>query len=169
MTPSPEFFQHLFEYTRWADLRQLETTTPLADEAYFKNHGWSFGTIHEVMLHMLSAQSIWLDRIVGRTPVWLADDSRMAERAAVEPEWHAIHQRFTAFLADQTPQSLAAAITHTNMRGQTFTLPLWNLLTHVCNHSTHHRGQLNSMIKLSGGEPSEIDYSIYIKIAKGLL
>jgi uncharacterized damage-inducible protein DinB len=118
---------------------------------------------------MLSAQSIWLDRIVGRTPVWLADDSRMKERAAIEPEWRAVHERFSAFLDRQTERSLASDIRHTNMRGQTFALPLWNLLTHVCNHATHHRGQLNSMIKLSGGEPSEVDYSIFIKIEKGLM
>lgn len=162
MIPSPDFFLHLAEYVTWADEKQLAATKPLSDEAYFKDYGWSFGNMHKLMVHMLSAQSIWLDRVArDRTPTWLGDDPRMAERSAIEPAWRDIHERFAQFLGNQTPQSLAADVHYTNLRGRPFTVPLWNILMHALNHSMHHRGQLNSMIKLSGGEPAEVDYSVY--------
>src|SRR5436190_8359067 len=125
MIPAPEFFAHFFDYVKWADLRQLESTKPLSDQAYFKDHGWSFGNIHKLMVHQLGAQSIWLNRILAQTPIWLPDEPRMAARSAVEPEWRAIHERWAQFLADQTPQFLARDIRYSNSRGQTFTLPLW--------------------------------------------
>jgi uncharacterized damage-inducible protein DinB len=162
MIPPPEYFAHLADYVKWADLRQLESTKPLSDEEYFKDRGWSFGNIHKIQLHELSAQSVWLDRFVGNTPIWLFDDPRMTKRDAIEPEWQAIHDRLGTFLASQSPATLAADIAYSNLRGDPFSVPLWKLLVHVCNHSTHHRGQLNSMIKLAGGKPVSADYAMYV-------
>src|SRR5271169_3596242 len=120
MIPAPEFFVHLFEYVKWADMRQLEAVRPLSDEEYYKDRGFSFGTIHKIMLHELSAQNVWLHRFKGEKSVWLFDEPRMAQRATIEPEWEAIHKRFTTFVAQQTPQSLAAMVTYKNLRGDTF-------------------------------------------------
>ena len=165
MIPPPEYFSHLYEYVKWADLRQLESAKPLSDEEYFKDRGWSFGNVHKVQLHELSAQSVWLDRFLGNKTIWLFDDPRMAKREAIEPEWRAIHDRFTKFLSAQTPQSLAKDVAYTNLRGEPFAVPLWKLLVHACNHATHHRGQLNSMIKLAGGKPVSTDYAMYVMTA----
>jgi uncharacterized damage-inducible protein DinB len=73
MIPPPDYFIHLYEYVKWADLRQLESTRPLSDDEYFKDRGWSFGNIHKVQLHELSAQSVWLDRFVGNKPIWVSE------------------------------------------------------------------------------------------------
>jgi uncharacterized damage-inducible protein DinB len=161
MIPPPDYFTHMHEYVKWADLRQYETTKPLSDEEYFKDRGWSFGSIHKVMLHELAAQSVWLDRFLGQKQVWLFDEPRMANRGTIEPEWLKIHGRFSRFLAAQTAQSLAGIATYSNLRGDSFSVPLWKLLVHVCNHACHHRGQLNSMIKLAGGKPVLTDYALY--------
>lgn len=162
MIPPPDYFVHLYEYVRWADLRQFEAAKLLGDDEYFKDRGWSFGNIHKVQLHELAAQSVWLDRFVGNKPIWLFDEPRLAERQAIEPELRLLHDRFAKFLASQSPTSLAAEITYLNLRGDKFTVPLWKLLVHVCNHASHHRGQLNSMIKLAGGKPVSTDYALYV-------
>src|SRR2546430_15249687 len=135
MIPAPESFAHFFDYEKWADLRQLESTKPLGDQAYFKDHGWSFGNIHKLMLHQLGAQSLWLNRILAQTPIWLPDEPRMAARSAVDPEWRAIPPRRTPFLSAPTPPSLPQVNRPPHSPGQTFTLPLWNPLLPGCNHS----------------------------------
>jgi uncharacterized damage-inducible protein DinB len=162
MIPPPEYFSHLYEYVKWADLRQYETTKPLSDEEYFKDRGWSFGSIHKVMLHELAAQAGWRDRFVGQQVVWLADEPRMAPRESLEPVWNTVHERFTSFLQDQTPQSLTRDVKIKNMKGEEYAIPQWKLLVHVCNHAATHRGQLNSMIKLAGGTPAATDYTKYV-------
>jgi uncharacterized damage-inducible protein DinB len=158
MIPPPQFFTHLFDYVKWADLRQLDSTRLLADDEYYKERGWSFGSIHKMLLHMLSAQSIWLDRFTGGKPIWLFDEPRLAKRDAIEPQWKQVHERGSRFFAEQTSQSLASAVA-----ADKFARPLWQLAIHLCNHSTYHRGQLNSMIQLAGGRPVETDYSIYAR------
>jgi uncharacterized damage-inducible protein DinB len=162
MIPPPDYFTHLFDYVKWADLRQLDATRGVSDDEYFKERGWSFGNIHKVQVHELAAQSVWLDRFVGDKAVWLFDDPRLAKREALEPQWRSLHARFTNFLRQQTPQTLVSEVRYTNFKGDPLAFPLWQLLVHTCNHASHHRGQLNSMIKLAGAKPISTDYAAYI-------
>ena len=38
--------------------------------------------------------------------------------------------------------------TSTNFRAETFRVPLWQMLMHLANHETHHRGELAAMFAL---------------------
>jgi uncharacterized damage-inducible protein DinB len=80
---------------------------------------------------------------------------------------HQTHEKMSAFLETQTSQSLAAVLTYPNLKGEVFSVPLWQLIVHVCNHSMHHRGQVNSMIKLAGGSPPQVDYSAWVTLHGG--
>lgn len=158
MLPDPTALRGFFDHVRWADLTQLDASRPLADADYFKDHGFSFGTIHKLMLHMLAAQNVWLQRFEGQPMVWLMDEPSMQARNAVEPAWRDIHARFDAFLARQTRESLEVELSFKSMRGDAYRAPLWRLVTHTLNHSTIHRAQLNSMLKLAGATPPAVDY-----------
>jgi uncharacterized damage-inducible protein DinB len=166
--PSPEYFSHVYTYVKWADLRQLDSIKPLSDEEYFKDRGWSFGNIHKLLLHCISAQNVWLDRFEGRKPVWIFDDPRYARRDSIEPMLIQTHTKMSLFLEKQAPQALAAVLTYPNLKGEIFSVPLWQLIVHVCNHSMHHRGQINSMIKLAGGNPPQVDYSAWATLHGGM-
>jgi uncharacterized damage-inducible protein DinB len=161
LSPSPAYLVDFFEYVRWADLAQLQATATLSDELYVKDHGWSFGTVHNVMLHMLSAQSIWRQRFEDETPVWLYALPEMQPRTAIGPAWAGIHDRVASFLARQTDASLTRTIAFKNMRGESYSGPLWRFVTHMLNHSTIHRGQLNSMLKLCNHAAPAVDYSTW--------
>src|SRR4051812_42398794 len=56
MLSDPASLRRFFTYVVWADRAQLEAASGLSDEAYVKDHGWSFGSVHRVLLHMLAAQ-----------------------------------------------------------------------------------------------------------------
>lgn len=161
MIPTPEFYRHYFEYVIWADLQQLDPVRELPAKERFKDRGFSFGSIHNVLLHELAAQSVWLDRFEAAPPVWLMDDPQLSTLAAVDERWSAVHQRGRRYVDALTPQRLAADLTYTSLRGGTFTLPLWEAVFHMCQHSYYHRSQLNSMIQLAGGAPRSVDYSIW--------
>jgi uncharacterized damage-inducible protein DinB len=49
-------------------------------------------------------------------------------------------------------------ITYTNTHGQTFTQPLQDLLFHILNHSTYHRGQLAQLLRQQGFTPPATDF-----------
>jgi uncharacterized damage-inducible protein DinB len=45
----------------------------------------------------------------------------------------------------------------TNMRGQPFALPRWQVMLHGANHSTHHRSEVAAMLSELGYEPASTD------------
>jgi uncharacterized damage-inducible protein DinB len=52
------------------------------------------------------------------------------------------------FIAGQDEASLLREITYTNPKGETFALPLWQMMVQPPNHNTHHRGELAAMFAL---------------------
>ena len=58
----------LYDYTRWADGRMFEAVAKLAPEAWTKDLGSSLKSARDTVVHLVSAQWIWLSRWKGETP-----------------------------------------------------------------------------------------------------
>lgn len=151
-----------FDYVRWADLLQLEAAGALSDDAYFKDHGFSFRSVHGVLLHMISAQNVWRQRFTGEANVWLAGLPELQrDRAAVGPLWRDVHSRMVDYLASIADVDLQRVVHFRRLSGDPMQGRLGALLIHTLNHAMHHRGQLSSMIVLSGGKSPAVDYMLW--------
>ena len=154
--PDVEQLRDLFEYTAWADGRSVEVGRSVPADGYFFEQDISLGSVHKVLVHMLAVQEIWLSRWRGEPPARMKDVTDYPTLAAVEGRWPAVHAELAAFAAGQTPASLAEPVSYRNSKGEAFSLPLGELMLHVADHATYHRGQLNSMAKRAGGKPLPI-------------
>ncbi len=70
-----------------------------------------------------------------------------------------IQERFTAGDFD----SLNTQPNYKNLKGSLFETLLSDILAHMVNHGSYHRGQIASLIKKSGGEPAGTDYIGYVR------
>ena len=68
--------------------------------------------------------------------------------ASLRKYWVNVEQNMRVFIAEQTEQSLLRDVMYTNPKGETFTLPLWQMVVQPPNHNTHHRGELAAMFAL---------------------
>jgi uncharacterized damage-inducible protein DinB len=59
--------------------------------------------------------------------------------------WQKVEQEMRAFLASQNENSLFETRKYANFSGHLFSVPLWQMLAHIPNHETHHRGELAAM------------------------
>jgi uncharacterized damage-inducible protein DinB len=50
---------------------------------------------------------------------------------------------------------------YTNIKGEAFTSKLIDIVSHVSNHHTHHRGQIVRKIRESGLEPPQTDLILF--------
>jgi uncharacterized damage-inducible protein DinB len=50
--------------------------------------------------------------------------------------------------------------------GKAFAHPLGDLMRHVVNHSTYHRGQLATQFRQLGHTPPSTDFTRYLREAK---
>ena len=56
---------------------------------------------------------------------------------------------------------LQAILTYRNLAGQPQALPLWQVLSHVVNHATYHRGQITTMLRQLGYPAVATDLHVF--------
>lgn len=47
-----------------------------------------------------------------------------------------------------------------SLRGQRATYPLWRLMTQLVAHQNYHRGQVSTLLRMSGAEPPTVDFLV---------
>ncbi|HEY1025450.1 MAG TPA: DinB family protein [Sphingobacteriaceae bacterium] len=105
--------------------------------------------------HVLSAQHIWVHRILGLERQYAvhhvfdpSEFSRISENNMIKL-WSIFSDR-----------NLNTIITYTNTAGDTFSASVRDILFHVINHSTYHRAQIATELRQAGLEPPVTDYII---------
>ena len=143
-----EYIQQSFDYTYWASQRYLAVAEGLPQKQLFQQHGHSWGSVFSVLLHMLSSETVWLRRWHGDVPSRHLDPNDYPTLNAVKEKWVGVEREMHQFVDRQTEETLVREISYTNFTGQKFHVPLWQMLMHVPNHETHHRGELAAMLAL---------------------
>jgi len=161
------YLQTLYEYNYWANHRYLDAAAGLTGEQFTYKHGHSWESVQGVLVHMLSSERMWPMRWKGEGPVTFLQAQDFPTLASIRDFWLDVEQSMRGFLAAQSEQSLLAAVTYINPKGETFTLPLWQMMAHVPNHNTHHRGELAAMFALLNAPHPEEEVVQYFLISSG--
>jgi uncharacterized damage-inducible protein DinB len=67
------------------------------------------------------------------------------------------------FLAALTDADVLRDVHYTDTRGNQHVTPLWQLMQHVVNHSTYHRGQITTMLRQVGATPMPTDLIFFYR------
>lgn len=139
----------LYDYNSWANNRFLEATAALNHDEFTCDLRSSFPSIHATLEHILQAEWIWLERWNGVSPVEIPPWDTTTH-AALGTQWAIIDAAQHAYLGSLTDERLRNAVDYRNFASQPFSQPLWQLMRHVVNHSTYHRGQVATMLRQLG-------------------
>jgi uncharacterized damage-inducible protein DinB len=146
--------QFLWDYMIHADEQILAALRTVPDQGFRLEQNISLGSLEKLVDHVIAGQEAWLSRFqqldLPYPPFVSAPLDQVTER------WAQTHGRLRSFAAAQTTESLQKIIRARTRLGAAFELPIWAGMLHLADHSTYHRGQLNSMIKLAGGTPSGV-------------
>jgi len=145
-----EHLNHLFKYNDWAIRQTAESIVGLKK----KNE-----KSEELLSHIISAQKIWLNRILGRDIAanpWqkITQEEWILQSTAVTAEW-------INFLEGLHDEGFEKRIEYKNSKGEKFVNTIKDIVVQVINHSTYHRAQIAQLIRQSGGEPVKTDYIVY--------
>lgn len=157
MTVDIALIEKQFEYDRWANARVLGVAEGLSQEALLKDLGSSFGSIRNTLAHIISAEWAWLERWNGTSPKAMLDPAQFSDVASLRARWKEVEQNLQAFLKALTPERLGADVNYLNLQGEPVALPLWQLMLHMVNHSSYHRGQVTTMLRQLGAKPVATD------------
>ena len=143
-----EYLQHLYDYSYWANHRYLNAAQGLTDEQLHHKQGHSWDSVHGVLLHMMSSETVWLKRWRGDSPAGHLSPADFPTFESIQANWAGLEKQVRDYLAAQSEASLEADISYVNFEGKTYHFPLWQLMAHVPNHNTHHRGELAAMFAM---------------------
>ena len=155
------YVAELYAYNRWANQKALAAVAQLSEEQRKRPMGSSFSSLHDTLVHILGGEWIWLERWLGRSPRSLPSSDEVADWAALARRWKQLDEDQQRFLSQLTAADLTKSITYVNQRGETWTYPLWQLLVHVANHSSYHRGQATTLLRQLGAKAASTDFLLY--------
>ena len=142
------FFEELFEYNFQSNdqliLRTLESESNGSERSRL------------LFSHILNAQEIWNTRISQKQAkfgVWQIHDLR---------DWKAINKnKFETSISIIKKFDLNDKVNYSNTRGDNFESSIRDILFHIINHSTYHRGQIATDFRENDIEPIFSDYIFF--------
>lgn len=154
--------QRLFGYNAWANARLVAVLSGLSEDAFRTPVGSSFGSVRDTLAHILAGEWIWLRRAKGDNPTGPPSWVAAADRAGLLAKLAEIETERRDFLASLTQAQLDATITYRLLSGQEHRNTLAELLQHVVNHSTYHRGQAVTQLRQLGVTPPSTDLIAFL-------
>jgi uncharacterized damage-inducible protein DinB len=147
-------------YSRWATMRLLASCRDVPEEELRRGVGCSFGSILDTLEHVFWGDRLWLSRLVGAPRTTLNDAGERYTVAELEMAWRAVLDELERFAAAADPE---ANCRHRNLSGAVFDVPNGQLVLHVVNHATYHRGQVATMLRQLGRTPPSTDLIAYYR------
>jgi uncharacterized damage-inducible protein DinB len=148
-------FRALLDFHYWARDRLLEALEPLTTEQYTRDLGSSFKSIRDTLAHTYSAEWVWYSRWQGTSAAGHLPPERFPDVATIRSEWTAHEARMRAFLDRVGDDGLNRVIGYRMFDGTEAATPLWQMLQHVVNHASYHRGQITTLLRQLGAKPPQ--------------
>ena len=154
----------LVDYNYWARDRLLEAVSALTQEQFTRDMGNSFESVRDTIAHICDAESIWLTRWEGGQPTGFKNPDRIADLAAARIEWTELEGRMREVLARLGSEGVQRTIVYRDMRGAERSDVFWQMLQHVVNHGSYHRGQVTTMLRqLHARPPKYMDLIVFYR------
>ena len=145
----------LLDYHYWARDRMLEAVVPLAPEQFTRDMGSSFRSIRDTLAHIYAAEWAWHSRWVGKSPTALLPSDMFPDPATLRATWAEHEAKMRSFLDGLGEAGIARVFEYTLINGQPGASPFWQMLQHVVNHASYHRGQVTTMLRQMGAAPGK--------------
>lgn len=117
----------------------------------------------QVWSHVQAARRIWLVRLGrgvdppadGLFPAWSIDKAR-SQAEEMDTAWR-------GYIAALDARELSRVTRYTSTEGKGYDTEVRDILTHVVNHSSYHRGQIASLIAATGAKPPITDFVFFCR------
>jgi uncharacterized damage-inducible protein DinB len=141
--------QRHIRYSNWASRVLMDAIRALPPGELAKPTGISHHSILGTMTHLHFADWIWYTRVAEA----IAKPAETLE--ALEREWPDLQQRWEVFCDGLSEADLARPIPYRSIRGYDAVANVEQVVLHLVNHGTLHRGQVMGMIRqLASSRPA---------------
>jgi uncharacterized damage-inducible protein DinB len=145
-----EILQQFASYNIWANEKLAEAIQSTSDDILHQQFPSSFQTLHCTLLHMWDTESIWWQRM--KLQEFVIPPSQSFKGTTTDVATALIHQNklWETWIKNATPAAIDHVFLYQTTRKEQFKQPIYQMILHVFNHGTYHRGQLVNMLRQAG-------------------
>jgi uncharacterized damage-inducible protein DinB len=145
-----QHLRQLLEYNLWANEIVAGYIGNAGPGAAVLEQKSSFNTILKTVIHIWDAQSVWLDRINGITVTdWPGKNfTGNIDEALMGLTSHS--KKWLLWFNGESRNDWHQYVKYRNLTGNEFEETFFNIIVHMVNHGTYHRGQLITLLRGAG-------------------
>ncbi len=123
-----------------------------------------FSPLFAILNHIYRAEALWLRRVLGEPAAQLAHIEEAAGMEELRLRWPSANQGWIDWAARLTDDAAwSQMVPHRDSRGNSYQLPAWQIVMHVVNHGSYHRGQAIRLMREAGITPPATDLVLYYR------
>lgn len=145
-----ELLSQYATYNIWANNELLKLILTLSNEQQQQEIASSYSTLCKTILHCWDAESIWWQRLKLQEQIIPPNATPNLTIENIANGWQQQSKLFGDWVANANDAQLNHVFAYQNSKREQFKQPVWQMLQHVFNHATYHRGQLVTMLRQLG-------------------
>lgn len=162
-----ELLQQLASYNLWANQKILDIILSLSEEKQKAELASSFKSLYNTVLHMWNAESIWWQRMKLQEQIIMPMENFKGNMQEMSVGLLNQDRQWLEWINNATDMALDHVFQYQDSKREQFKQPIYQMLLHVFNHGTYHRGQLINMLRQSGVEKlPATDFIVYARIKR---
>ncbi|WP_101842542.1 DinB family protein [Halobacillus sp. Marseille-P3879] len=156
----------LYNYNEWANKQIFNRLKELPKDVYRQEVQSVFSSISNVLAHVYLSDLGWIEVFSGKSMNYaleLASQQRETEAKGIdemEEMFFKLSEKYKLFLSQKG--NLDKPIEIENPLGGLMKTNVSELVTHVVNHGTYHRGNITAMLRQMGYVSVGTDYGLYL-------
>ncbi len=147
-----ELLKQYAQFNTWANQKLADVILALPEEKQMAEVASSFPSLYKTVLHMWDAESIWWQRMKLHERMVVPSHNF---NGSMKDLFNGLTQQdklWEEWAVNATDRLLEHVFQYKSMKNEQFKQPLFQMLLHVFNHSTYHRGQLVTILRQLGVE-----------------
>jgi len=146
-------------YTAWATNRLLDAAAELSPEELTRDFATADKSVLGTLTHVFGADRVWLARIEGKPQ----ERPEGYDLPRLSADWAVLYGRWKQWADELTDESLQERLSYTDLKGNPWVSPVCQIVLHVVNHGTHHRGQVAGFLRALGRTPPALYLIAYYR------
>jgi uncharacterized damage-inducible protein DinB len=156
----------LTHFNLWANTLLMDWLIKAGEEKADVICQSSFPTTRKTLYHIYDAEFVWILRLNNQTlEDWPPSKHFTYSLSEFKEVFLKQSQMLIDFVNSLDENKISEMLTYKNVKGDAFQNSIADIINHVVNHGTYHRGQLVTMLRTVGfTEVSSTDYITFCRL-----
>lgn len=147
-----QLLQQYAAYNLWGNKIITERIAQVPEEIIMIETKSSFDSIYKTVVHLMDVESIWWQRLKLQEHVEWPGKNFHGNFEELSQQLLLLSKQWNDWIQMTNDVNLTHVFGYQNSKKEFFKQPVYEMLVHLFNHQTYHRGQLVTMMRQNGIE-----------------